>query len=207
VLFWRKSCGRPWTQFFSNELSDCKNACRQMVSMSDELKERNILKLILIVRFACATLDVGHPIYRAKYRLASKPNPEFHRRTSKPGQVRSTGQITRLQVMLGQTMKNRQQRLHWIVDRATEVWCRQTVWGGRSRNVDQTIKVVVVMRSANSVRGSFVFRQSGNEPTVCEPSRSSRKTDCGDKMRFLRRREHLNRQPLPNHKRPKWNYG
>jgi hypothetical protein len=30
--------------------------------MSDELKERNILKLILIVRFACATLDVGHPI-------------------------------------------------------------------------------------------------------------------------------------------------
>jgi hypothetical protein len=34
-----------------------------MVSMSDELKECNILKLILIVRFACATLDVGHPIY------------------------------------------------------------------------------------------------------------------------------------------------
>jgi hypothetical protein len=34
-----------------------------MVSMSDELKEHNILKLILIVRFACATLDVGHPIH------------------------------------------------------------------------------------------------------------------------------------------------
>jgi hypothetical protein len=33
-----------------------------MVSMSDELKEYNILKLILIVRFARATLDVGHPI-------------------------------------------------------------------------------------------------------------------------------------------------
>jgi hypothetical protein len=32
------------------------------VSMLDELKERNILKLILIVRFACVTLDVGHPI-------------------------------------------------------------------------------------------------------------------------------------------------
>jgi hypothetical protein len=31
--------------------------------MSDELKERNILKLILIVRFACVTLDVGHPIH------------------------------------------------------------------------------------------------------------------------------------------------
>jgi hypothetical protein len=30
--------------------------------MSDELKECNVLKLILIVRFACATLDVGHPI-------------------------------------------------------------------------------------------------------------------------------------------------
>jgi hypothetical protein len=34
-----------------------------MVSMSDELKERNILKMILIVRFACAILDVEHPIY------------------------------------------------------------------------------------------------------------------------------------------------
>jgi hypothetical protein len=32
------------------------------MNMSDKLKERNILKLILIVRFACATLDVGHPI-------------------------------------------------------------------------------------------------------------------------------------------------
>jgi hypothetical protein len=32
------------------------------VSMSDELKERNILKLILIMRFACATLDMIHPI-------------------------------------------------------------------------------------------------------------------------------------------------
>jgi hypothetical protein len=32
------------------------------VSMLDELKGHNILKLILIVRFACATLDVGHPI-------------------------------------------------------------------------------------------------------------------------------------------------
>jgi hypothetical protein len=32
------------------------------VSMSDEPKERNILKLILIMRFACATLDVGHPL-------------------------------------------------------------------------------------------------------------------------------------------------
>jgi hypothetical protein len=35
-----------------------------MVSMLDELKERNIVKLILIVRFALATLDVGHPIDR-----------------------------------------------------------------------------------------------------------------------------------------------
>jgi hypothetical protein len=33
-----------------------------MVSMSDELKERNILKLTLIVRFACAARDVEHPI-------------------------------------------------------------------------------------------------------------------------------------------------
>jgi hypothetical protein len=37
-----------------------------MVSMLDELKERNILKLILIVRFARVTLDVGHPIYSKK---------------------------------------------------------------------------------------------------------------------------------------------
>jgi hypothetical protein len=33
-----------------------------MVNMSDELQERNILKLILIMRFACVTFDVGHPI-------------------------------------------------------------------------------------------------------------------------------------------------
>jgi hypothetical protein len=33
------------------------------VSMLDVLNECNILKLILIVRFACATLDMGHPIY------------------------------------------------------------------------------------------------------------------------------------------------
>jgi hypothetical protein len=39
--------------------------------MLDELKERNILKLILIVRFVRATLDVGLPIYleRAKEAL------------------------------------------------------------------------------------------------------------------------------------------
>jgi hypothetical protein len=45
-----------------------------MVSMSDELKERNILPLILIVRFACATLDVGHCIrqnYSDKIHLLS----------------------------------------------------------------------------------------------------------------------------------------
>jgi hypothetical protein len=35
--------------------------------MSDELKERNILKLILIVRFACATLDMGHLIIRCDF--------------------------------------------------------------------------------------------------------------------------------------------
>jgi hypothetical protein len=42
-----------------------------MVSISDELKERNILKLILIVRFTCATLDVGHllPQYRIRVNL------------------------------------------------------------------------------------------------------------------------------------------
>jgi hypothetical protein len=41
-----------------------------MVSVSDELKERNILKLILIVRLACATLDVGHPRY---FNVAFRP--------------------------------------------------------------------------------------------------------------------------------------
>jgi hypothetical protein len=30
--------------------------------MSNERKERNRLKLILIMRFACTSLDVGHPI-------------------------------------------------------------------------------------------------------------------------------------------------
>jgi hypothetical protein len=38
-----------------------------MVSMADELKERNLLKLILIVRFACATLDVGHPMLNLRF--------------------------------------------------------------------------------------------------------------------------------------------
>jgi hypothetical protein len=33
--------------------------------MSGERKERNMLKLILIMRFACATLDVGHPITKS----------------------------------------------------------------------------------------------------------------------------------------------
>jgi hypothetical protein len=55
----------PWENlnaFFSNGWSNCKNVCRCTVSMLDELKEHNILKLILIVRFACVTLHVGHPI-------------------------------------------------------------------------------------------------------------------------------------------------
>jgi hypothetical protein len=43
-----------------------------MVSMSDELKERNILKLILVVRFACATLDVEHPIPSTRIKILSK---------------------------------------------------------------------------------------------------------------------------------------
>jgi hypothetical protein len=34
-----------------------------MMSISDELKERNILKLILIVRFVCAPLHVEHFIF------------------------------------------------------------------------------------------------------------------------------------------------
>jgi hypothetical protein len=34
-----------------------------MVSMPDEIKERNIFKLILIMRFSCGTLDVGRPIF------------------------------------------------------------------------------------------------------------------------------------------------
>jgi hypothetical protein len=42
-----------------------------MVSLSDELKERNILKLILIVRFACATFDVGHPIIHLPHYILS----------------------------------------------------------------------------------------------------------------------------------------
>jgi hypothetical protein len=52
-----------------------------MVSMSDELKERNILKLILIVRFACATLDVGHPIISSSFSFIlhnASPIPNAH---------------------------------------------------------------------------------------------------------------------------------
>jgi hypothetical protein len=44
-----------------------------MLNLSDELKERNILKLILIVRFACATLDVGHPMHFISVRLSNEP--------------------------------------------------------------------------------------------------------------------------------------
>jgi hypothetical protein len=40
------------------------------MSMSDELRERNILKLILIVRFTCASLDVAHPI---KHHIVPEP--------------------------------------------------------------------------------------------------------------------------------------
>jgi thioester reductase-like protein len=43
------------------------------VSMSDELKERNLSKLILIMRFACATLDVGHYISSAATAEARRP--------------------------------------------------------------------------------------------------------------------------------------
>jgi hypothetical protein len=84
---------------FSNGWSDCKTACRQMVSMSDELKERNILKLILIVRFACATLDVGHPIFAKKILrfesdrsakiskiVANSPAARLQWKTPQPGQ-------------------------------------------------------------------------------------------------------------------------
>jgi hypothetical protein len=42
------------------------------MSMLDELKERNTLELILIVRFAYATLDVGHPILRAGSELIER---------------------------------------------------------------------------------------------------------------------------------------
>jgi hypothetical protein len=48
-----------------------------MVSMSDELKERKILKLILIVRFACATLNVGYPLYWAITKYGGHPDFEL----------------------------------------------------------------------------------------------------------------------------------
>jgi hypothetical protein len=46
----------------------------------NKLKERNILKLILIMRFACATLDLGHPMqagikYQEKYAATGKRAP------------------------------------------------------------------------------------------------------------------------------------
>jgi hypothetical protein len=60
---------------FSNQLSDWKNPCRQMVSMSDSLKECNILKLILIVRFSCVTLDMGHSlVLRKVFSLSNSPS-------------------------------------------------------------------------------------------------------------------------------------
>jgi hypothetical protein len=47
--------------------------------MSDELKEHNILKLILIVRFACSTLYVGHPINQVNKRNAGLLSHHFVR--------------------------------------------------------------------------------------------------------------------------------
>jgi hypothetical protein len=64
--------------------------------MSDELKERKKLKLIVIVRFVCATFDVGHPIIRANVvrgrgkilvvfprQEMSRPSPPFSFRSLK----------------------------------------------------------------------------------------------------------------------------
>jgi hypothetical protein len=42
--------------------------------MSDELKDGNILTLILIMRFACATLDMGHPIQKTFYPCVTPEN-------------------------------------------------------------------------------------------------------------------------------------
>jgi hypothetical protein len=46
--------------------------------MLDGLKERNILKLILIVRFACATVDAGHPISSCLKMIAESQVEGFH---------------------------------------------------------------------------------------------------------------------------------
>jgi hypothetical protein len=67
--------------------------------MPDELKERNILKLILIVRFACATLDVGHPIicvaYFAFFNDGSLTRgAPVHERLAAPDAARSSSEVT-----------------------------------------------------------------------------------------------------------------
>jgi hypothetical protein len=51
-----------WNAVFLEWMEPLQNCVQVDVSMSDELKERNLLKMILIMKFACATLDVGHPI-------------------------------------------------------------------------------------------------------------------------------------------------
>jgi hypothetical protein len=45
--------------------------------MPDQLKEGNILKLILILRFTCATFDVGHPILRDKSECVKMMEAQF----------------------------------------------------------------------------------------------------------------------------------
>jgi hypothetical protein len=45
--------------------------------MSDELKEHNILKSILIVRFACAKLDVGQLIHKLAAQMISHAKIDF----------------------------------------------------------------------------------------------------------------------------------
>jgi hypothetical protein len=64
-----------------------------MMSLSDELKERNILKLILIARFACATLDVGHPIHLecSRYSTSCFSSFQAHQEPFQQGFIHSGG--------------------------------------------------------------------------------------------------------------------
>jgi hypothetical protein len=79
--------------------------------MSDELKECNILKLFLIVRFACATLDVG-------YSISSLEKQPFHSAYSL-AEILDGSHMTilnHLRDLLGMKLFH----LRWIGNRLTE---------------------------------------------------------------------------------------
>jgi hypothetical protein len=116
------------------------------MSISDELTECNILKLILIVRFACATLDVGYPM---KKKLQSACVTDRDSVISTISEIFS-GTPTSQFIAICQ---NRMKRLHWIVNNGGQNYKN---WHHRTR-IDQT-----------SAKFALTFRSFGPRVGCCD---------------------------------------